>query len=118
MYLNMAYLLSRVLLLCCANSALSGVASSSTFHPTYLDCFHVSSFPGGYEWEVRFSGIGGSGATGLQANGATLAGVVTATANSMLANTNYTLYVRSNAGASDFSTWVPRLFLKRHKHLQ
>ena len=96
---------------CVAPTAPSGVASSST--SANLSWTASTSVPsGGYEWEVRFSGIGGSGATGLQANGATLAGVVTATASSLLANTNYTLYVRSNCGASDFSTWVASAVFK------
>lgn len=61
---------------------------------------------GGYEWEVRTSGAGGSGATGLAASGVTGAGVLTANAAGLLPNTNYTFYVRSACIAGTlFSSW-------------
>src|SRR5690606_36241769 len=58
----------------------------------------------GYEWEVRSSGAGGSGATGLVDNG-TSAGL-TATTAALTANTTYTLYVRGDCSNGDFSTWA------------
>jgi len=59
----------------------------------------------GYEWEMRTSGLGGSGATGLVASGSVGAGVTTASTSSLTQNTTYTLYVRSNCGGT-FSSWV------------
>lgn len=59
----------------------------------------------GYEWEIRTSGVGGSGATGLVANGTTAAGVVSTTVSTLTQNTTYTLYVRSNCGGT-FSSWA------------
>ncbi len=60
----------------------------------------------GYQWEVRTSGAGGSGATGLAASGTTGAGVVTASVTGLSANTTYTLYVRSDCGSSSYSSWA------------
>ena len=59
----------------------------------------------GYEWEIRTSGLGGSGATGLVASGSVGAGVTTASTSSLTQNTTYILYVRSNCGGT-FSGWV------------
>lgn len=59
----------------------------------------------GYDWEIRTSGAGGSGATGLVASGSVGAGVTTASTSALTGNTTYTLYVRSNCGSSNYSTW-------------
>ena len=58
----------------------------------------------GYEWEIRTSGLGGSGATGLVASGSVGAGVTSASTSSLTQNTTYTLYVRSNCGGV-YSSW-------------
>lgn len=64
----------------------------------------------GYEWEIRTSGAAGIGPSGLAASGSTAAGVLTANATGLAANTQYTLYVRSACSAgvlySDWSTGV------------
>ncbi|MEO7081837.1 MAG: GEVED domain-containing protein, partial [Flavobacteriales bacterium] len=60
----------------------------------------------GYQWEVRTSGAGGSGASGLIDSGTTGAGITATSTNVTLpSNTNYILYVRSDCGSSDFSVW-------------
>jgi hypothetical protein len=58
----------------------------------------------GYEWEIRISGLGGSGVTGLTASGSVGAGVTSASTSSLTQNTTYTLYVRSNCGGL-YSSW-------------
>lgn len=61
----------------------------------------------GYEWEVRTTGAGGSGATGLVATGTTAAGVTTASASGLTLGTAYNLYVRSVCGgANGSSLWA------------
>ncbi len=70
-----------------------------------------SSVPAsGYQFEVRTSGLPGSGATGLAQSGTTGAGVVTATVGGLQSNTAYTLYVRANCGSGDFSLWTSATF--------
>jgi len=58
----------------------------------------------GYEWEIRTSGLGGSGATGLTASGSVGAGVTSVSTSSLTQNTTYILYVRSNCGGT-YSSW-------------
>ena len=65
-----------------------------------------SSPSGGYQWEIRTSGAGGSGASGLTTSGATSAGVVSTSITGLTSNTTYTLYVRSDCGSSNYSSWV------------
>jgi len=110
----------------CGAGDFSTWAQSSTF-TTPLSCFPATAVSGtattptsanlswtapttapstGYQWEVRTTGAGGSGATGLVDSGSTAAGIVTASSSLLSANTTYRLYVRSNCGASDFSTWA------------
>jgi len=60
----------------------------------------------GYEWEVRTSGLGGSGPAGLVEPGSTGAGVTTANVTGLTPGTNYILYVRSNCGGGVFSGWA------------
>jgi hypothetical protein len=59
----------------------------------------------GYNWELRSSGAGGSGATGLVSSGSVAAGTTSATANGLTQQTSYTLYVQSNCGGLT-SSWV------------
>lgn len=56
-----------------------------------------------YDWELRTSGAGGSGATGLVQNGSTAATNIPL--SGLTGGTNYTFYVRSNCGSAT-STWV------------
>lgn len=65
----------------------------------------VSAPASGYQWEVRTSGLPGSGAAGLAASGSEGAGAVTASVTGLTASTTYSAYVRSNCGA-EFSSWA------------
>ncbi|PKP14555.1 MAG: hypothetical protein CVU07_14270, partial [Bacteroidetes bacterium HGW-Bacteroidetes-23] len=67
-----------------------------------------ASFPipsNGYEWEVRSSGVAGSGATGLADSGSVGAGILTANTSGLIPVTAYTLFVRANCGAGGFGPW-------------
>ena len=59
----------------------------------------------GYNWELRSSGAGGSGVTGLVSSGSVAAGTTSTTANGLTQQTSYTLYVQSNCGGTT-SSWV------------
>ncbi|MGV3459402.1 MAG: fibronectin type III domain-containing protein [Flavobacterium sp.] len=58
----------------------------------------------GYQYEVRTSGAAGSGATGLAFSGTSTA--LSKDITGLTTNTNYTVYVRSACGTSDFSPWT------------
>ncbi|UPQ80772.1 GEVED domain-containing protein [Flavobacterium azooxidireducens] len=60
--------------------------------------------PTSYQFEVRSSGLAGSGPVGLGDSG-TVAGISTV-ANGLSEGFTYTLYVRSFCGGSDYSAWV------------
>lgn len=60
--------------------------------------------PVGYQYEVRSSGAPGSGALGLGASGTSA--TTTTTATGLSEGFTYTVYVRSNCGGSNNSTWV------------
>ncbi|MCB0759150.1 MAG: hypothetical protein KDC01_11865, partial [Flavobacteriales bacterium] len=60
----------------------------------------------GYQWEVRTSGAGGSGAAGLSDSGNTAAGITTANSSLLAGSSTYILYVRSDCSNGDFSTWA------------
>src|SRR5690606_41484209 len=66
----------------------------------------------GYQWEVRTSGAGGSGATGLADSGTTVAGETTANVTGLTASTQYYIYVRSDCGGA-YSTWYGTRTLDR-----
>jgi hypothetical protein len=86
----------------------SGLSVSATTTTTTTVNWAASVTPpgGGYEWEIRSSGAAGSGATGLAASGTTAAGILIANATGLIANTQYSLYVRSACiAASLYSDW-------------
>jgi len=60
----------------------------------------------GYEYEVRTSGLAGSGATGLFVAGTTASGVTTADITGLVVNTSYSVYVRAHCAAADYSNWT------------
>jgi hypothetical protein len=88
---------------CVAPSSLLVTYTSST--SANLSWATSPSLPtNGYEWEIRTSGLGGSGATGLTASGSVGAGVTSSSTSSLTQNTTYILYVRSNCGGT-YSSW-------------
>jgi hypothetical protein len=86
------------------SSPLSSNVSTSTSDISWTAS--PSSPSNGYQWEVRTSGAGGSGASGLTTSGTTSVGVVSASVTGLTSNTTYTLYVRSDCGSSNYSSWV------------
>lgn len=60
----------------------------------------------GYQYEVRTSGVAGSGATGLTTSSSTAAGVVTANITGLAAASTYYVYIRSACSGVDFSAWT------------
>ncbi|RRJ90479.1 GEVED domain-containing protein [Flavobacterium macacae] len=87
---------------CFVPTALTGTPTSVS--SATLSWVSPTASPGsGYQWQVRTTGAGGSGATGLADSG--LSSITTATTVLLTANTSYKLYVRSNCGSGDFSTW-------------
>lgn len=86
----------------------SGTAASSiTATTATISWTAPSSSPSsGYEYEVRTSGIAGSGTTGLTTSGTTAAGVVTKDLTGLSSSTTYSVYIRSNCGSGDYSGWT------------
>jgi hypothetical protein len=66
--------------------------------------------PGSYIGEIRTSGAAGSGTLGLVSSGTTTAPTTTANITGLTAFTAYTVYVRSDCGAGDLSTWTSMTF--------
>lgn len=60
-----------------------------------------------FDYEVRTSGAGGSGAVGLYSSGSIT--TVALDLKVLLPNTTYTIYIRSNCGAGDISDWASGL---------
>jgi hypothetical protein len=66
----------------------------------------ASSTPVGYDWEIRTSGQGGSGNTGLVASGNIVGNTTQASVTTLSPNTSYQLHVRTNCGDDNKSVWV------------
>ncbi|MFN3942407.1 MAG: GEVED domain-containing protein [Flavobacterium sp.] len=66
----------------------------------------ISNPANGYEWEIRTSGVAGSGATGLVQSGNVGAGITTVAVSGLTPATVYQFYVRSVCSASDNSVWI------------
>jgi len=66
----------------------------------------VLGTPAAYQWEVRTAGAAGSGPAGLAASGSVTAPTLTATATNLTPGTTYTVYLRSDCGATDQSSWI------------
>lgn len=65
----------------------------------------ISSATATYTWEVRSSGLPGSGAVGLAQTGTTGSGITEAIATNLDPSTEYFFYVRANCSATDSSAW-------------
>ncbi|MCU0327575.1 MAG: T9SS type A sorting domain-containing protein [Chitinophagales bacterium] len=69
----------------------------------------VSGSPSAYQYEVRTSGAAGSGATGLVTSNS-VASVSTISLTGLSANTSYQVYMRSDCGGGDYSSWTTAKF--------
>ncbi|MCX8479018.1 MAG: YDG domain-containing protein [Chitinophagales bacterium] len=87
---------------CAAPSSPIGSATGLT--TASISWTAASSAPAsGYDYEIRTSGVGGSGATGLIVSGNTAS--TSASITGLTQGTSYTLYVSSNCTASN-SLWI------------
>jgi hypothetical protein len=83
-----------------ASNITSSSATISWLAPT-------SGSPAGYDWELRTSGAGGSGSTGLFTNGSAVAPTVSVNITTLIQGTTYSLYVKTNCTASNgVSSWA------------
>ncbi len=62
----------------------------------------------GYDWELRTSGLPGSGPTGLVSSGNEPSTM--GTVSGLTGQTTYTYYVRSYCGGSNYSAWMSNTF--------
>ncbi|MCW4470448.1 GEVED domain-containing protein [Flavobacterium sp. MFBS3-15] len=60
--------------------------------------------PSGYQWELRTSGAGGSGTTGLTDSGTTTSATSVTFGAALTGSTQYTLYVRTDCSGT-YSAW-------------
>jgi subtilisin-like proprotein convertase family protein len=89
---------------CCPPS--NTVASNITGGSATISWTASTSNPSsGYEYEVRTSGAGGSGTTGLVASGSVAAGVTSVAISGLSPSTTYTVYVRANCGNGNYSIY-------------
>ncbi|PZR23373.1 MAG: hypothetical protein DI535_24115 [Citrobacter freundii] len=89
---------------CAPPSGLTAIPSSPTEELISWTA-SITNASGGYVWEVRSFGDGGSGAAGLEATGTTAAGVLNATVTGLSGGSNYFLWVRSDCGGNGPSVW-------------
>lgn len=82
-------------------SAISAVSASIAWLPAGHGFSPVS-----YSYEVRTSGAGGSGLTGLVASATVPATITGATLTGLTGNTVYQVYVRTNCGGLNTSQWL------------
>lgn len=96
--------LTANILLASCNAPSSPIGTATASNSANLSWTAASSSPSnGYDYEVRSSGVGGSGFTGLD-----VVGNISTTSTSVStlnANTTYTLYVRANCGSNQ-SAWI------------
>ena len=81
------------------------ISSAITTTTATLSWTAPASAPsGGYNYELRTSGIAGSGATGLFVVSTTAAGITSVNITGLTSATSYSVYVQSNCGG-ETSTW-------------
>jgi hypothetical protein len=66
--------------------------------------------PSGYNWEVRTSGLPGTGSAGLVSSGSTISPVVTVSLTGLAGGTAYMVYVQSDCGGGSYSMWAGNSF--------
>lgn len=83
----------------------TGISVTNTLNSAMVSWTASTALPmDGYQYEVRTSGAGGSGASGLVASGSSMA--LSKEITGLSANTNYTLYMRSACGNGTYSNWT------------
>ena len=63
--------------------------------------------PASYNYEIRTSGAAGSGTLGAVTTGSVAAPSTSVAISGLTAFTTYTVYIQSNCGGSDVSSWTP-----------
>ncbi len=91
---------------CVAPSALATTIVNGTDASFSWIAPALGTTPTGYNWEVRTSGVGGSGTTGLITGASSATTSASTAVNTLLPQTTYSLYVQTDCGAGSSSTWV------------
>ncbi|MEN9742466.1 MAG: hypothetical protein RLZZ65_271 [Bacteroidota bacterium] len=91
---------------CASLPTLVAASSITTSSATISWTAAASGTPAGYEYEVRTSGIAGSGASGLFATNTTTAPVVSANITGLSPATTYTIFVRTVCYSGFNSNWT------------
>ncbi|MFN3753738.1 GEVED domain-containing protein [Flavobacterium sp.] len=84
----------------------SPTSSAVTSSSATISWAPASGLPVGYQYEVRTSGLPGSGSGGLTVSGSTTSPTVSANVSGLSANTSYQFYVRTDCGSGTFSEWT------------
>jgi hypothetical protein len=79
------------------STSLTATWTASSSDPTGIE----------YNWEIRTSGLGGSGAVGLAFSGSTINGLLTTNVDNLDFDTQYTFYVRYKCSEIEKSAWIP-----------
>ncbi|RYZ55376.1 MAG: hypothetical protein EOP49_02950, partial [Sphingobacteriales bacterium] len=102
------FMIDNFALASCAPPTALVVGSVATTTATASWTAPSGTTPSQYEYELRTSGAVGSGATGFVSTGTVTS--PTLNLSTLTPATAYTLYVRSNCGPGDSSTWINAAF--------